>query len=362
MIFLSVFYFFYFACIGVFIIFLPKLLYELNWQTYNIGLIFAVVALMRFLSPFLFVKNITLNQQKLMYSLFSTTILSGLLLLTIDSFVLFLINNIFLGFTMSLILPYMENLAVKSLGKNNYGRSRMFGSIGFLLVAMFLPHFLSDINLVLHFFFYFVLFMSIFAYISLYHENFQKKPDETPSDKFSLLKHKYFWISLFLMQVSFGGFYNFFTIYESSYGIKLDIIGYLWAFGVLCEIIMLYFQGSTLKNNLLYLIELSIFATVIRWLILFLFPENLSLVFLSQAFHAFSFGLYHSSVVIYLYNLYQNKKLAQQFLFGIGYGLGGFVGAIGAGLVYGEYLFLYCAIVAIASLIFIWYYKSKELL
>ena len=33
-------------------------------------------------------------------------------------------------------------------------------------------------------------------------------------------------------------------------------------------------------------------------------------------------------------------------MFGIAYGLGGFIGAIIAGLVYGEYLFLYSAIIS----------------
>ena len=48
-----------------------------------------------------------------------------------------------------------------------------------------------------------------------------------------------------------------------------------------------------------------------------------------------------------MYSLYDNKKLAQQFMFGVGYGLGGFVGALSAGATYGKYLFLYSAIFAL---------------
>ena len=153
------------------------------------------------------------------------------------------------------------------------------------------------------------------------------------------------------MQVSFGGFYNFFTIYETAHGISLETTSYLWAFGVICEIIMLYSQGNILKINLISIIKFSIFITAVRWLLLFLFPDNLTISFISQGIHAFSFGLYHSAVIIYLYSLYKNKQLAQQFMFGIAYGLGGFIGALIAGWTYGEYLFLYSSIISILALI-----------
>ena len=51
------------------------------------------------------------------------------------------------------------------------------------------------------------------------------------------------------MQVSFGGFYNFFTIYETSFGISLEMTSYLWAFGVICEILNLLLSSSTFKEK-----------------------------------------------------------------------------------------------------------------
>ena len=87
---------------------------------------------------------------------------------------------------------------------------------------------------------------------------------------------------------------------------------------------------------------------------------NLEIVYFTQAIHAFSFALFHSAVVIYLYSLYDNKKLAQQFMFGVGYGLGGFVGAFLAGATYGEYLFLFSAIFALISFIFVWFLNKRD--
>jgi tRNA U34 5-methylaminomethyl-2-thiouridine-forming methyltransferase MnmC len=102
-----------------------------------------------------------------------------------------------------------------------------------------------------------------------------------------------------------------------------------------------------LKNNLLFIIKISILITAFRWFVLYPFPESLTISFFAQSIHAFSFGLYHTAVIMYLYKLYSNKKLAQQFMLGFAYGLGGFIGAIISGMFYGEFLFLYSSIIAI---------------
>jgi PPP family 3-phenylpropionic acid transporter len=86
--------------------------------------------------------------------------------------------------------------------------------------------------------------------------------------------------------------------------------------------------------------------TAIRWLILYLFNNNIFLLYLSQSFHAFSFALYHTVTLSLLYKLYHNKNLASQFYYGLGFGLGGFLGSLIAGYFYGEYLFLFSAIIA----------------
>jgi PPP family 3-phenylpropionic acid transporter len=166
---------------------------------------------------------------------------------------------------------------------------------------------------------------------------------------FSLKRYWAFWVSVFLMQVGFGGFYNFFTIYETSHGISLEMTGWLWSFGVVCEIVMLYFQGPLLRRNLLRILQAATFITAVRWLLLFLFPDSLLMTFLAQSFHAVSFALYHTAAISYVFSLYPQKRLAQQFFLGIAFGLGGAVGALLAGKLYGEYLFLYESLVTLGA-------------
>ncbi len=345
---ISAFFFFYFSIIGVWVIFLPKILHNLNYTSTQIGIIFSIPPLMRFLLPFLFLKHFSLTRNILYINLVMMLICIPFLYLTIDDFYTFALANIFFGASFSFILPYIESYALSVIKKEKFGRSRLFGSIGFTMVALILAR-VFDTQMGLHFIAVNVLFTVLFAYlISLDSKHFNNKKT-TNSSTFDLGKNLYLWISIFLMQVGFGAFYSFFTIYENEHGISLESVSYLWSFGVLCEIVLFYFQEHIIKLDLEKIIKFSIFITAIRWMILYLFPSSLLLAYLSQSFHAFSFALYHTATLSYLYKLYSDKKLAAQFYYGFGFGLGGFVGSIVAGWFYGNYLFLSSALIAVMA-------------
>lgn len=354
---LSAFYFFYFAAVGVYVIFLPKVLLDIGYTTTNIGIVLALAPLMRFLTPFLFLKHVKLDQRLFKYVLLLSVSSASLFYVTIDSFYMFMLNNAILGVCLSLLLPYIELIAIKEL-KDRYGRSRLYGSVGFMLVGLVLAKYLTVPEIALHYYLIATVLSAISAYSLLKYDEVELQASKD-DEKFSLLKYWPFWMSLFLMQVSFGGFYNFFTIYETAHGISLEMVSYLWAFGVICEILIFYYQAPLLKKNLLLMIKFSIAITSFRWFLLFLYPDSLTVSFLTQSLHAFSFGLYHSAVILFLYQLYSNKKLAQQFMLGFAYGLGGFLGAIISGQFYGEYLFLYSSIIALMSYLSLYYMKNK---
>jgi PPP family 3-phenylpropionic acid transporter len=226
-----------------------------------------------------------------------------------------------------------------------------------MIISLVLARFLTQPYIAIHYYLVLNILTVIFA-ISLLKYDIEHKIEKN-SEPFSFLKYWPFWMSLFFMQISFGAFYNFFTIYETQHGMSLEMTSYLWSFGVICEILMLYFQAPLLKNNLLTIVKFCVTITTLRWILLYLYPDSLGVTFLTQSIHAFSFGLYHSSVIIYLYSLYENKKLAQQFMYGVAYGLGGFVGAIVAGAVYGEFLFIFSALFSLLSLIALYFVKTK---
>ena len=355
---LSAFYFFYFAAVAVYVIFMPKVLNDIGYNASEIGLLFALAPLMRFITPFVFLKHIKLDSKVFKLALALSILSSASFYLTIEHFYAFMINNAILGVCLSLILPYIEIIALKDLGKEKYGKSRLFGSIGFMIIALVLAKFLSEPYIALHYYLISNILTVALALLLLKHD--VSHEEQISNKSFSFIKYWPFWLSLFFMQMSFGAFYNFFTIYGTSNGISLETVSYLWSFGVICEIIMLYFQAPLLKKNLKNIILFCLFITSFRWILLFLFPSSIEITYFSQSLHAFSFGLYHSSIVMYLYTLYENKKLAQQFMYGVAYGLGGFAGALLAGYLYGEYLFLFSSIFSLLALFFMYLLKDPK--
>ncbi len=352
---IALFYFFYFAIVAIYVIFLPKVLSMVGYSPSEIGIIFAAGPLVRFAIPFLFLKGIKLDLKTFNSALVLLLLAAISFFLTIESFWPLLFSNIAMGIGMSLILPYVEVIALSLIGKESYGKVRLFGSIGFILVALILVKFLDIPTTALLFLLVMVTSTVLFGYIIAHLDNKKVvEPESIEGKHLNLLAHWPLWLGLMLMQVSFGPFYNFFTIYETAHGISLETTVYLWSFGVIAEIILFYFQGPLLRRNLLKLLEFSLLITVIRWLLTYLFPENLIVLYFAQSLHAFSFALFHTAAISYLYALYSERKLAQQFFFGISYGLGGFIGAISAGYIYELWpsmLFLYAAFVAALALL-----------
>ena len=364
---LSLFYFFYFAMVGVYVIFMPKVLKDIGYNAVEIGAIYTSAPLMRFLLPFIFKRWIRLSSRVFYISLIATFFITALFFLTIHNFWLFLLINFAFGGAMGAVLPFVETIALERIGKERYGKIRLWGSIGFSVVAFVLGNILDSYLMALSFLVVTALLTTLFGLALVQYDNKVAEREEgVESDSsFSLAKYWAFWGSVFLFQFSFGGFYNFFTIYETSHGIALDIVSYLWIFGVACEIVMLIFQGPLLKHfNLLSLLFIATLSGVFRWIIVALFPENLPLIMLAQATHALSFALYYTAAIAYVYRLYTQKKLAQQFFLGISFGLGGALGAIVSGVIYKvspSGLFIFEAFIAfIAALLLIVHKRRKS--
>jgi PPP family 3-phenylpropionic acid transporter len=265
---------------------------------------------------------------------------------SLNSFIFVILVTILYGISFTQFLPYIETIAIKYFNQEEYGKIRLYGSIGFICTTLLVPLY-EDVYL---FAMHIILVSSIIMYLSIIFLHFFLKKEIIVNtmlkiEKFSIFKLWPFWLSIFLMQFSFSGFYNFFTIYTIEHHISLDMISYIWTFGVICEIIMLYYQKHILKKfSLLNILQFCLLSATVRWLIIFLFPSNLTALFLSQILHAFSFALFHSASIFYLFDKYEDKKLAQHFYLGISFGLGSFLGATFAGFIYGEYIFLYEAL------------------
>jgi PPP family 3-phenylpropionic acid transporter len=92
---LGAFYFFYFALIGVYIIYLPKMLIVHGFSASQVGIIYAAAPMMRFLLPFVFRRFVSLDDR--MYQAALGIMLGAVLLfgVLVDSFGLYVVANLF---------------------------------------------------------------------------------------------------------------------------------------------------------------------------------------------------------------------------------------------------------------------------
>lgn len=343
---------------------MPKVLAMVGYSASEIGIVFAAAPLVRFLVPFAFMKGLKIDRFTFNISLLIMCLSAISFYFSLDGFYKLLFSNIGLGVGLSLVLPYVELISLKYLGKERYGKIRLFGSVGFILVALVLVKFLSSPEIALNYLLCLTVTTALTAFVIAKRADTLLDKSEEVANDINILGDWRLWAGLTLMQISFGSFYNFFTIYETDHGVSLDMTIYLWSFGVVVEIFMLFFQGRLLRKNLLLILQFATFVTAIRWYLLFLFPENLGVLFFTQTIHALSFALFHSAAISYLYHLYRHKSLAQQLFSGISYGLGAFIGALIAGYVYElypKYLFLSAALLALMAFysLYLWGQKSK---
>ena len=341
---LSLYYFFFFASVGIYVIFLPQHLKLLGYTPQEIGIIFASLPIARFLTPFFFIsKPITTTIFKL--SIFLTSLIP--FLLYFNNFYIYLAVFTMLGVLYSINFPYIEAVAINRL-KSHYGKTRVWGSIGFIVVAIGLSNLQVD-KVTLY-----LILNGLSAYFAY---QFAEVTIEIKKEfeSINFFKEWQFWVALILLQISFGGFYNFFTIYNLEHNISNELNGVLWSIGVFAEVIIFIYQYKFLKpQNALFYIKISLFMTAIRWVGFYLFAGNFLALALLQTIHLFSFAIFHTASLLYISSKYNNQTLVQQFYAGIGYGLAAFLGSIISGYLYGDKLFLYEAFFVLLAFFVIW--------
>ncbi len=360
---IALFYGFYFALIGVYVIFVPKIFAMEGMNGLEIGIILSAAPLVRFSVPFLFIRGFHLTQNTFYLSLSLMVIGAVGFYPALASFWGLMGVNIIFGIGIALILPYVEVIALECIGREKYGKIRLFGSIGFIAVALLLGKWLTEGKIGIYYLIVMALTTAFFGMlIGQKHPKTHFSHTKENPLSFTPLHHPYLWIGFLLMQVSFAPFYNFFTLYTADHGLPLDTIVWLWSFGVIAEIIMFYFQGALLRRNLYTILWITSLLTTFRWLLVALFPDSILMLFLAQSLHAFGFALFYTAAISILFTLYPARHLAQQFFFGISYGLGGFVGALGSGYVYHafpEYLFIMASLVALGATFFFYLHKRR---
>ena len=353
-------YFLYFGAMGVFLPYFNLYCLKIGFSGLQIGSLSAVRAIV--LIVFSLFWSMLADRRGLrrpIYILcsFVSTALWALFLLTTD-FRLMLVITIAYGAFYAPIIAFLEAFAMDILGsgKRRYGQTRAWGSIAFIAVVLSLGEVLDRfaVNIVI------VLVLAISALQAVTAVAMPGTGRRTPPllrDARRLFSSQtvVFLGCAFLMLVSHGAYYGFFSIHLAELGHGGGFIGACWALASAAEVVVMI-NSARLFARFSYprVLSAAFAAAVVRWVILYL-SQDAGMILASQLLHALTYGAFHMAGILYMDQLApeSEKTLGQAVNNAVTYGLGLTVGFFVSGLLYepgnSARLFLFSAVTALAG-------------
>ncbi|MDC0661881.1 MFS transporter [Marinobacter sp. SS21] len=234
------------------------------------------------------------------------------------------------------ILPLYEVITLRGLGADRarYGRVRLWGSVGFIGTVAGVGAILEIVPVRLLPWIVLPVFAGIVvsAFI-LPTEPGARKGQEDTRGLLAIMASTSvlaFFLMNFLLQVSHGAYYTFFSIHLEHYGYGKLAIGLLWSLGVLAEIVVFLVMHRLLSRFSLRRIALAALAlTLLRWILIAETTGVLAVLIFAQLLHAASYGALHALSVQFIHGYFGKGHHGQgQALYsGLSFGAGGAVGA-----------------------------------
>ena len=277
------------------------------------------------------------------------------------------------GFFWAAMLPQYEALCMESLGNqlDRYSRVRLWGSLGFVMTVGVLGAVFDQWGIALLPVIMWILMVLITVNTWLVSQDKRPKEQVLGQASFlSLLTSKavigFIVVNIFL-QISFGPYYTFFSIFLESAGYSASLIGVFWAIGVIAEVI-LFWQFGRIMHLMSWRtwIAVSLIVTGIRWALTGYLLHSVWTLILLQTLHAFSFAAMHAVSMRYIQSLFPGSLQArgQALYSSVSFGLGGAIGAFASGLLWeslgGTLVFLLAGIVSMLAAVIAIYTLDNE--
>lgn len=366
---LSGFYFFYFASLGALLPYWGLYLKSLGYDITAIGNVMAIIMATKIISPNIWgwIADHTGRRMAIVRigSLCAALAFAGVFFQ--DGFVWLAIVMMLFSFFWNAALPQFEATTFNYLGDNahRYSSIRLWGSIGFIVTVWGLGSVMQGQGIQLLPWILFGLFAAIWINSLLVPEEAagHLPLDHTPLRKILSQPHVLgLLLVCFLLQAGHGPYYTFYSIYMKSHGYSLSQIGGLWALGVIAEVIVfLWMHRLVPKFGLRNLLLASLLLAGVRWLLIGLFPEHLSVMLLAQCLHAATFGIFHAAAIQLIHTYFKGKHQGkgQALYSSLSFGAGGALGSFYSGYVYDYFgalqMFVIAAAISLLAFFIAWY-------
>ncbi|MXY14851.1 MAG: MFS transporter [Proteobacteria bacterium] len=362
-------YFFYYATLGALLPYWSLYLKHLDFNARQIGELSAVLLATKIIAPTIWAYIADHAGQRMRvtrYAVFAGICVFALVLPVREYWTMLLVLAGF-GFFWNAALPQFEATTMNFLGKDRYqyGRVRLWGSIGFLVSVLLLALVVRDEGI--RFLPWSILVILSCIWLSML------RVQDTPSIGHATRNASFLgacWqapviallLAAFLIQMSHGAYYTFFSIYLEDLGYSRTAVGQLWMLGVVAEIglfLMVYRLLS--KFGAGRLLGMAMLLTALRWCLIAMYADNLPVLLAAQLLHAASYGLFHAAAICMIDEYFpgplQSRGMAlySSVSFGLGISLGSLVSgytwsAVGASGVY----LLAAGMAAFALLQYLW--------
>ncbi len=218
-----------------------------------------------------------------------------------------------------------------------YARIRVWGSVGFVAVVIFGGHLLdvSGVRAVAP------LALMMLAITVVAGFGMPEDPEPVHASRavpiMSLIWRTpviALFAGFFLMQVAHGPYGTFYSIFLVDQGYSKGTVGWLWALGVIAEIVLFLWIARLVKRFTLQQILAGSFLTAaLRFALIAWGSGSLAVLVAAQILHAVTFGAFHVAAVAMMHRLFAGPYAArgQALYTGIGYGVGGAVGGLASG-------------------------------
>lgn len=364
-------YFLYFSVMGIFLPYFNLYCYHLKFSGFQIGALSAIrsVGLILFsLAWGALADRFKIRRPIYISCNFVSTAIWAFYFYTTDFWAM-LVITVFYGIFYSPIISFLEAFTMDVLGteKKSYGRLRAWGTIAFISTVIVLGRIIDLYSIE-------VILLLIFAVsiaqavISTKIPDIQIKEQTSFSVNVKVLLSPRFVVFLFcafLMLVSHGTYYGFYSIHLENLGYGNTFIGISWALASIAEILVMLKSNSIFKRfSLDNVLVFSFLVAALRWLGLF-FAVSPAALLLLQLFHAVTYGTFHVASILYIDSLTpdETKTLGQAVNNATTYGLGLMVGFFINGYLFeitGLFkLFMISSLIALSGGVFL---KSSQVL
>ena len=365
---LSAWYFFYFAYVGAFAPYFTLYLQSLGFSAWDIGILMSAGPVMRAVAPAFWGWLSDRSGRRVPIVRFSAvaTGLAFLVLFFVQSFwgVLAGIGLSFFFWTAA--HPLVEALTLDHLCERmeEYGRIRLWGSVGFVVAVMGVGMLLDLTSLPALLWACLALLLGIAFCAGSLHETQRAAPTRAATSlRLGLRRPEVIALlaACFFMSAAHGPLYVFFSIHLVDHGYGKTLVGALWSLGVIAEILVFLFLPRLMRRYSLRGILLASFAlAVLRFLLIGWEVDSVLLLLAAQLMHGATFGAYHAAAVTALNRWFPSQQQGRvQALYGaVSFGAGGILGNLFSGQAWStlgaEWTYTLGAGLALAGWLLIW--------